>query len=40
MVLAALVKGDRLMEEVACCKAFQNDNGQMKLDRVSPHTSM
>lgn len=31
MVLTALVKGDRLMEEAACCKASQNDNGQMKL---------
>lgn len=26
VVLTARVKGDRLMEEAACCKASQNDN--------------
>ncbi len=31
MVLTALVKGDRLMEKAACCKASQNDNRQMQL---------
>ncbi len=41
MVLTALVKGDRLMEKAACCKASQNDNRQMQLyslDQVSPLT--